>query len=295
MNHTGDCVTAITEDQKSQIEKIRERYGHETSSHAFASLYLWQNEMDLSIHLRDDFFAVRCGMYGDNAWFFPCGGEDEIYGFIKSHMTDKTFSLCYLRECDVNWLLDKFPNEWEIIRDDASDEYIYDISEYISLEGSKFSEIRYKLRKIDKTCTATVEAICDENIDDAFRVISGWNSKLHNTGSSGLTDDGVSALALRNRQFLDISGVILYLDGAPAAVFAGFPLHDGMLDLLVGKCIPGTPKGTVYYALREYLKYCKDDYIYYNGEEDLGIKGIRHVKNNLCPIRKNLIWRATLK
>ena len=288
-------TTAITEEQKPQIEKIRECHRHETSSHAFASLYLWQKEMDLTIHLRDNFFAVKCGMYGDNAWFFPCGDEREIYEFIKSHMSNGTFSMCYLRESDMEWLQDNFPDEWKLVRDDASDEYIYDISEYIALEGSRFSEIRNKLRKIDRTCTVTAKPVCVENIEDALSVISGWNSRLHNVGSEGLTDDGVSAHALKNRKFLDISGVVLYIEGTPAAVFAGFPLSTGMLDLVVGKCIPDTPKGTVYYALREYLKHCQGDYTYYNGEEDLGIKGIRHIKNNLCPIRKIQMWRATLK
>ena len=108
MNSAGVNTKEITEKQKIQIEKIREIFGHEMSSHAFASVYLWQKEMDLSVFLEEKFFSVRCGMYGDNAWFFPCGDEDEIYGFIKSLMGDRTFSLCYLRECDVKWLEDKF-------------------------------------------------------------------------------------------------------------------------------------------------------------------------------------------
>ncbi len=199
MNSAGADTAAITEEQKSQIEKIRKSFRHKLSSHAFASIYLWQKEMDLSISLREKFFSVRCGIYGANAWFFPCGDEDEIYGFIKSLMGDETFSLCYLRECDVKWLENKFPGMWEFIRDDASDEYICDISEFISLEGSKFSGIRKKLRKIDKNYKVTAKVICGENIDDALSVISIWNSRLHNIGSNGLTDDEVSASALRNR------------------------------------------------------------------------------------------------
>ncbi|MCH5210861.1 MAG: DUF2156 domain-containing protein [Oscillospiraceae bacterium] len=295
MNSAGADTTAIIKAQNTQIDKIRESSGHEMSSHAFVSLYLWQKEMDLSISLQENFFTVRCGMYGDNAWFFPCGDEDEIYSFIKSHISDRTFSLCYLRECDVKWLQDKFPDEWEFIRDEASDEYIGDISEYISLEGSKFSGIRKKLRKIDKNYQVTAKVICDENIDDALSVISIWNSRLHNVGDNGLTDDEVSASALRDRQFLDISGVILYLDSVPVSVFAGFPLNCDTLDVVVGKCIPNPPDGTIYYALREYLKHCRGDYVYYNGEEDLGIEGIRYIKNKLRPVRKNQIWRAVSK
>ena len=124
---------------KEMIEKIRSEHGHILSSHAFASLYLWQHAMGLSLICNEDFFAVHCGGRASNTWFFPCGDERKTHDFIVGRMSEKPFSLRYLRECDVRWLEDNFPGKWRFGRDESSDEYICDISEYISLAGSKFS------------------------------------------------------------------------------------------------------------------------------------------------------------
>ena len=288
-------TTAVETVHKSKIENIRQISGHELSSHAFASLFLWQERMELSLYLQDDFFAVKGGIFGRKTWFFPCGSEDASYTFIKNCMSDKSFSMVYLRECDVKWLKERFPDKWEFRRVEESDEYICDISEYIALNGGKFSEIRRNIRKIDSLYDVSFEKITEENFSDALSVVSQWASTEHNTGDKNLTDDDVSETALQQMNTLDVSGIIMYLEGIPVSVFAGFPLTEDTLDVLIGKCVKNAPRGTVYYALREYLSLNKDEFVYCNHEEDLGIPGIRRVKNSLCPIRKNIIWEAIQK
>lgn len=285
----------IDTEHKITIERIRGRYGHTLSSHAFVSLYLWQNVMKLSLLCDDDFYTVRCGMYEDNLWFFPCGDEKKIYDFLREHMEDKAFSLCYLRECDVKWLDRNFPDRWLFKRTENSDEYICDIAEYLSLEGSKFSEIRRKIRKIDKSYDIKVCKISDGTSADAMSVVSKWHEIQHHTDENGLTDDMIAECALNERARLNISGIVLYADNQPVSVFAGFPLSGNTVDVLIGKCIPDAPKGIAYYALREYLRLCGEGYTYCNHEEDLGIDGIRQMKNSLCPIEKTPIWRAVRK
>ena len=43
---------------KQSVDAIRQKYGHNLSSHAFPSLYLWRDEMQLSLCLRENFFLV---------------------------------------------------------------------------------------------------------------------------------------------------------------------------------------------------------------------------------------------
>lgn len=280
---------------KEIIEKIRFEQGHILSSHAFASLYLWQNAMKLSLICSEDFFAVQCGDMKANMWFFPCGSEQKIYDFIFKKMSVKPFSLRYLRECDVKWLKENFPERWSFKRAEPSDEYICNISEYISLEGSKFSEIRRKIRKIDKEFNITVRKISDDTLSDAMSVAQKWYADEHHTGKDGLSDDMIAEIALTKRNELNINGIVMYANEMPVSVFAGFKLTDDTADVLIGKCTPNAPKGAAYYALREYLKSLNGKYLYCNHEEDLGIEGIRQMKNSLCPIEKTHIWEAELK
>lgn len=285
----------ICEEHKTKIEKIRVEHEHTLLSHAFSSLYLWQNAMGLSLELAEDYFCVKSGMDGDNSWFFPCGDEQKVFDFICNHIQNDSFSLCYVREIDVKWLEEKFPGKWKFNRLEEYDEYICDVSEYLSMKGGKFSEIRRKIRKLDKEYKITSEVITDTNIADAMTVVSRWNCVTHNISEKNLTDEHIAETALTHRKLLDISGIILYADGLPVSVFAGFPLSDDTVDVLIGKCIPDAPKGTVYYGLKEYLKMCASEYKYCNHEEDLGIEGIRQIKNSLCPVSKTPIWEAVLK
>ena len=62
----------ITLHHKKAIEALRQRAGHILSSHAFASLYLWREEMGLSLLLTPDMFTVRCGWKGKNWCPWPC-------------------------------------------------------------------------------------------------------------------------------------------------------------------------------------------------------------------------------
>ena len=52
------CRPVQLED-RSAVEAIRARAGHQISAHAFTSLFLWQKVMGLSICLREDAFFVR--------------------------------------------------------------------------------------------------------------------------------------------------------------------------------------------------------------------------------------------
>ena len=74
----------ITLKEKPAVEGLRVRYGHSLASHAFASLYLWREQMGLSLLLTPDMFTARCLWQGENAWFFPCGGERAVADFVAA-------------------------------------------------------------------------------------------------------------------------------------------------------------------------------------------------------------------
>lgn len=279
---------------KDFIEQIRTEYGHTASSHAFVSLYLWQKCMNLSLLCEKDFFAVKCGGDSENMWFFPCGNPEKTYGFICENISDKSFSLCYLRDCDKEFLEQRFSGKWSFLHADESDEYICGNEEYINLAGGRFSEIRRKLRKIDRNFNVTVREISDETLGDGLKVCDKWYETDHSTGKNGLTDDMIAEKALNERKQLGINGIIMYADGIPVSVFAGFPLSYDTADVLIGKCTPDAPSGTAYYALHEYIKTLSGKFTYCNHEEDLGIEGIRTMKESLCPIKKARMWEAFL-
>ncbi len=280
--------------QKPLLEKIREACGNDISAYTFNSLYLWQCQMLLSVYIEENFFAVKCGERGENTWFFPCGSRERVESFITEGMKEKNFSLCYIGEEDAKWLSEKFPSRWKLCREEESDEYICNIAALIALEGGKYKGVRHKISRIERENTIKVLPISDETIDDAFDVMTEWEKLPHSIGNNQIVDSGVSDTALYERKQLGIEGTIVYIDDKPVSVFAGFPINENTVDALVGKSRHDAPRGFVYYAVREYVKQLADRYTYCNLEEDLGIPGIRLIKEELRPERKNLIWTGTL-
>lgn len=274
------------------IDEIRAKTGHTLSAHAFPSLYVWQKEMKLSLYLQEDFFSVKIDSRGDNAWFFPCGDQAGIYQFIQSGMDTPGFSLAYLRDCDAQWLQEQFPGMWDVRREEASDEYVCKITDYLEMEGSKYSDVRKKLRHLEREYQVEAKEISEATLEDAYEVLQQWRKIQHHVSAENVEDRGVAEIALGDREALSLTGSILYLNQKPVALYAGFPIDQQTIDVLVGKCVPDAPNYTVYLAMREFLRQNKGDHIYCNLEEDLGIPGIRMVKQKMRPTFKNEMWEA---
>lgn len=291
---SGRNIVPIEISQREAVDGLRRRFSHTLSSHAFASLYLWRRNMKLGIYLTDNLFSVKCGIKGENAWFFPCGEEEAVYDFIKGGMSERNFKLVYMRSTDAAWLDKNFPEQWKTERNIDDDEYIYDRMEYINAEGSKYSRARQKMNKLAREHTLKTEIISGGNLSAAFAVEREWERNSLSISPDTLTEQGVFAEAFENARELRISGAVTYIDGIPSAVFAGFMLDHETLDIAIGKTLHSAPQGSVYYALREYLKNCGENVKYCNLEEDLGISGMRSIKERLRPIGKNEISEATL-
>lgn len=279
----------ITLRHKDEIEALRRAAGHTLSSHAFPSLYLWREEMGLSLWLTGDLFAVRCGWKGKNTWFFPCGEASATDAFIARKIIEPDFSLCYLRTCDAERLEQQFPGRWKILRAPQDDEYLYDTQGHRTLIGGAYANMRTQVHKVEREYARRTEALSDDTIDDALRVIRQWSHGEHRFGDCALRDDRVDEEALLRRRELGITGIVLYLNDEPAAVTAGFALDGDTFDVAVAKSV-STAQGVPYYAKRELFTRLEQPVV--NMEEDLGIPGLRRMKTGMHPIGKHDIWEA---
>lgn len=280
---------SITLGHKEGVEALRRQYGHLLSSHAFTSLYLWRKQMGLSLLLTGEMFTVRCCWQGLNAWFFPCGSEEAKADFVERGWRETDFSLHYLREEDVAWLERRFPGRWRCQRVPDADEYLYDVAGHRALKGNAYANMRTQVHKVEREYDASVRMLDDETAGDAMDVLRRWSYSHDRYASSGLHDDGVDEEALQMRRELGVTGCILYLGGRPTAVTAGFPLGGDLFDMIVAKST-STAQGVSYYAKRELFLRIPEATV--NLEEDLGIPGLRKMKQGMNPSAKFEIWEA---
>jgi len=74
---------------RERITQIRTACGHESASHSFQSVFLWQKDLGLSVCLREKMYAVRSTYWGDHTWFFPCGEEKAVLAFLDELLREE--------------------------------------------------------------------------------------------------------------------------------------------------------------------------------------------------------------
>lgn len=283
--------TDIALSQRNAVEEIRRATGHALSSHAFVSLFLWQEQMGLRLRLFNAAYTVR-RRCASPSYFFPCGDMDAVREFIGALAPGS--ELCYLRPQDAAYLEREFAGQFWITRQPEADEYLYDIAGHLALCGGEYANMRTQVHKVERDFQVRSEAICARNAPDALQIIREWTHGAHRFAGCDLRDDEVDVTAIEHLSELGMEGTITYLNGCPGAVVAGFPLTQDTFDIVVAKCAQNY-QGVSYYSKRELMKQVGDRFARINLEEDLGLEGLRRMKRGLHPTGMNFIWRAVRK
>ena len=276
------------------VEDLRRAYGNETSAHAFSSLYIWKADMNLSLLCRSGFFAVRFGLRGANSWFFPCGAAPEVRAFIEERMgpEEPPCRLYYAREAEAALLETWFPGKFDIRRSPEDDEYIYDRREQLELNGKAFRRQRHDLHRAQERHALQISAIGPENLEQCRQVLNEWKSRPHDHSGSGLMDAAAGDTMLRSFRELDGFGILVKEGDRPAAVAAGYPLTESVFDLCVCQQITPDPEVSTF-ARHALLRELGEELREVNGEEDLGLEGLRELKEGLRPSRKIEMYACT--
>ena len=285
---------AIRLEQRFHIERIRQKYGHVLFSHAFASLFLWKEQMKLQIVPEDDAFFVKTGLEGSDVWFFPCGQKRDTLEFIEQHMDNPSFGMVYLREEDKCMLESCFPGRFFCSPMPESDEYIFDRTELEQLSGPKFANVRNQVNRLFREheiwCRPYTE--CDESA--VWDFLNHLEGITHRPGYHMLTDSQVSQTAMTYRTELGLQLVTVWADGILSGISMGFPLTGDTMDGCVERHLPSI-HGLSCFTQMSLIREAPPRYRYMNGEEDLGLSGLRTMKHHMNPCRMNRIWRADIK
>lgn len=281
-------MTELDPALRGQVDRLRKLYGHTLSAHAFPSLYLWGEQQRLTLTVEEEFFAVRAAERGSNAWFFPCGSEGGKRAFLAAHAGEPNLTLLYLRREDAAWLEERFPGQWALSRNHAGDEYLYERASHLEMAGGRFRDLRRRVRKIERDLSPKTRLLDESSAADALRVLELWSDSHPGVGGD---DRQVALRALERWRELGLRGVVVDLAGRPAAFMLGFPLTEDTFDAAVGKCAAGM-QGLTYYVLRELMGSLPAQYKWFNLEEDLGLPGLRAMKEHFLPDGRQEIWEA---
>lgn len=266
---------------QTQVERIRNTYGHRAASHGFASLYIWKEEMGLRIHMKEQVFILKFGLRGEHAWFYPCGEPGAVKELISEILgEDREAVFYYMREQDTAFLVREFPGRFLIRECEEDSEYLYDRWQQQDLIGKKFSGQRNHINRIKADYELCAEELNEYSLQDALKVNQCWERR--SSQEAGLRDEQAGEILIEKRESLGVLGVLVRVDGKPYAIAAGYPLCEDMFDLALVKqveCLTGLSV----YTRNQLIRLLPEKYKWINAEEDLGVEGLRIMKKQMKP------------
>lgn len=257
-----------------------------------AALYLWQREMQLTVMERPGLFAVQLGWRGTNAWSFPCGADRAAAAFLRELAACPGARLCYGTARQVAQAERLLPGVFRFVRAAADDEYLYDPVRQLALQGRAFRHQRNALHRVADRGTVSCRALDAQTLADARRVVDAWCAQPHRPAGGLIGADAARRLL---DAFSALAGVgVLVLDGdRPAALAAGYPLTEDCFDLAL--CIePGPGSDLAVYARQQLFARLAGRWRIVNAEEDLGLPGLRTLKQQMAPCGLLQMYEGTL-
>ena len=282
----------ITFADRDSVQALYFRYGCGDSAHAFPSIYLWQKEMGLQLLTGGEAYTVLCALKGENAWFFPVGTEEAKAACIEGLLERGLKRLCYVTEADAEFLQRRFPGTFTMREAPEDSEYIYDCRQVIEMPGKAYGKIRNRCRQLEKTHAVAWESIGPETLRDAAAITRQW--KRNTDTGEGIRDEWASARVWDAWEELGMRGVMLLVDGEPWAAAAGYSLGQGVLDCCLMKARENLPGVTDHLRIA-LARSLEGEFTRLNLEEDLGVEGLRQMKERLRPCAMNRMYSGDVK
>jgi hypothetical protein len=277
---------------QNTISAIYNKYGHSDSASSFESLYIWRKDMKLTVYIEGTLYAVKYGLKGENAWFFPVGSPDAKIRFIRSLSEKGPVEFYFMPEQESEFLSDSFPKLFNITYAPQDSEYIVGRDTFQNLKGPRFSESRRQMNKFAREHSLEVLPFSEDNMGLIYAISDSWDKNIH--PSPNMLDRNATGTALDNINRLNITGIIVLMDDYPWGIYAGFKLNDTTIDCCLQKTCSNF-QGSSHYLRQQFAITLPDEIKFFNLEEDLGIQGLRRAKQLLHPDSMIKMYKGTLK
>lgn len=224
----------VSWEDRATFDHALQRFPQRTSEMSFVNVFAWASiqyprwaEIDGHVIVSYD-----PGNTGASNKFLPPIGPDPIGVMERLH---RDFGAVFTR-VDMEYQ-GKIPVEVPTTETPGDHDYLYSPQQIRSLEGSASSELRRRVKKIEKLGDAISSAeISLETLDHARTVVDKWLSeRIASTGDLGKRDDAQACLRILDKwsELPQLRGTVIYHRGEPVSLSIGEILSH-----------PETPGGT---------------------------------------------------
>lgn len=285
---TGLDFKPVTLKEQDVIRHYMETYGENSCQHSFVSMYsLYEKYGDAVCEQEGFLYTMREHLCRDHVrvYLAPMGAGEKRKAFQNilddAHRHNAIAEFQTLTEPAKCFLETEFPGQFEFrnLRDYA--EYLYTAKKLVTLSGKKLSGKRYDANVFRRAygTRMNVSIIQEQDFDELLSFEKKWLIQCredHDTDAL-MREFRVIQKQLDHYRKLNLSGIVLRIDGTVCGFGYGTPISTSCYDALIEKGDRNIPN--IYRILnQEAVRQCAMDYLYVNREEDVGVPGLRASK-----------------
>lgn len=253
---------------------------------SFAAIYLWREFYHLEYTECEGMLVFRSNEE-KTSFSFPLGNGDpkKVIDKLLEYCREKKIPLIFhsiSREVE-QYLEANYPGKFEVEFDRDIADYIYETQALIELKGRKYHGKKNHINKFNKMYDWSYEAITPSNTQECLDMLKVWKSQ--NCAPEDLEKHAeicVSEASLREREFLDLQGGLIRVDGKVAAFAVGEKISPDTFCVHIEKAFANV-QGAYSVINQQFLIHAAADCKYVNREDDVGDEGLRQAKLSYHP------------
>lgn len=285
---------------KDQLLPYYRNYNGDSCQHSFAASYCMRGKYGDEVCVQDGFLYTCRTLRGDaenRVYLFPLGDysrEDAVGNAVENILADARDRGCRtwfktVTEESAGLLEKLFPGRFIIEENRDYAEYLYTHDKLALLPGHEMASKRHDLSSFERAYAGRFEIrkIQTEEQIEEIRPFQAWwkSARMAREEDVQLEREDEAIRAGLDAFFeLDLSGIIVYIDGVLAGYAYGTPISDTCYDVMIEK---GNRRASDIYKVlnRDLVRQCCDGIAWINREEDLGVEGLRKAKESYKPDR----------
>ncbi len=295
----------ISIEKKKEINLFLQRRCSQNSEFTFTNLFMWRKSYDIRYVILDDMLCIMPQhANGPRSATFPIGfidgdgAERDVKAVIETLVQDcreRGFQplIRLYDERTLKKLLDTFPGKFLISEDVNYFDYVYRVEDLIGLSGKKYHAKKNHVNKFKSLYDWEYQTLSQENIKECLELFDRWHDKKSNE-IIGLDEERDAVRELfQNWSSLDVRGGCIRVDGKMIAFSVGEPLC-GKTAVIHLEHADTDYHGAFAIMNQQFLEHEWRDFEFVNREEDMGIPGLRKVKESYRPAFMVKKYIATL-
>lgn len=275
---------------------------YENAHFNFTNLFMWRKAYKIEWTTESGFLFIRAAWENEKFALQPFGPDSELkmaIDMLKDYF--KQEGLPFLisgMECAAAAQLEKMqPGYFKFTEDRDNYDYVYNVSDLVSLKGRKFHGKKNHINSFKKTYgNYLYRPLTTDLIRQCIATAEEWYEKKNDVVEDAVMDyeQGAIIEALTHLEYLGLQGGVIMIDNKVEAFTFGEQLNADTAVIHVEKANADI-RGIYPVINQQFVKHAWSQMRYINREEDMGLEGLRKSKMSYHPVKLIKKYIVTVK